>query len=142
MMARRSLWPIRAEPEAPRAACERVAGECGRQAAAATAAHVAAAIAARRARECSSGLESRRVGLESRQAKLEQGIAEHAEFAKKLLQECQDMPIHERCKFGGAEGYDAKVRELEAIVIEVKCQRVLMEDIAICNATQHAERTV
>ena len=35
------------------------------------------------------------------------------------LQECENMPIHERCKFGGAEGYNAKVRELEAIVIEV-----------------------
>ena len=48
------------------------------------------------------------------------------------------MPIHERKKFGGAEGYDARVKELEAIVMGVKCQRERLEDIAICNATQHA----
>ena len=79
--------------------------------------------------------------LRARQAKLEQGLAEQAEFAKKVLKDCHDMPIDKRNFFGGAEGYDAKVRELEAIVMKgkgISASGKRMEDIAICNTAQHA----
>ena len=50
--------------------------------------------------------------LRARQAKAEQGHSELVEVAMKLLKNCQDIPIDERILFGGAEGYEARVKEL------------------------------
>ena len=50
--------------------------------------------------------------------------AELAESAKKLLEECRALAPHERRTFGGAKGHKAKVKELEAFVLQAESMSV------------------